>query len=377
MPRYIWQSPKWASFSWDSALLAEVLAGVEAKRAYLYGQLDAMGFGVESSEMPLVDEALTSAAIEGEQLSRRAVRSSVARRLGLDTAGLPEPPRDVDGLVAMLLDATTRAAEPVTVERLCQWQAALFPTGYSGLTRIHVGRWREAPIEVVSGALGRPPQIHFEAPPAAKLDAEVDLLLAWFEGEARALPGVLGAGVAHLWFETLHPFDDGNGRVGRALAELALARADRRPNRAFSLSAQLLEERDSYYGQLEHAQRAGLDVTSWLLWFCGVVERALEGAKGQLAIAQRRARFWRRADQLVELSRRQRRVLERLLRAGPGGFAGGLSNRNYCRIAKVAPATAARDLAELTRSGLLHRRGAGRSTRYELAWKLAEESRDG
>ncbi len=195
--------------------------------------------------------------------------------------------------------------------------------------------------------------------------------LAWFDEDALRLPGAIAAGVAHLWFETLHPFDDGNGRVGRALAEMALARADGRGQRAYSLSAQLLRERDTYYEHLEGAQRGDLDLTPWLLWFCGVVEGGVRSSLMQLEKLQRRARFWRRAAALGELHPRQRRVLDRLLEAGPGGFLGGLSNWNYCRVAKVAPATAARDLADLVTRGLLSRHGAGRATRYDVQWDLA------
>lgn len=371
MTRYLWQHDGFPEFFWDDQTLRPRVEAVASARAYLHGQLDVLGLA--ASAVPLIEEVVTSAAIEGEAISRRDVRSSVAQRLGLDTAGLPPAPRAVDGMVELLLDATTHAAEPMTRERLLGWQAALFPSGYAGLTRVRVGAWRDSTMEVVSGALGRLPNVHFIAPPPKQLDAQVARLLDWLEGRARTLPGVIAAGLAHLWFETLHPFDDGNGRVGRALAELVLARADGRTRRAYSLSAQILRERDDYYRALEAAQRGALDITPWLDWFCACVERALRASIAELGTAQHRARFWRRVDAQAEVLPRQRRVLDRLLEAGPGGFAGGLSNRNYCRIAKVAAATAARDLTELVTRGLLSRRGGGRSTRYELVWQLAAE----
>ncbi|MCK5798396.1 MAG: Fic family protein, partial [Deltaproteobacteria bacterium] len=319
MSEFIWQHSNGPDFTWDHRVLQSHLESLGVARGYLYGQLDALGF---SAIEPLVDEAVTSAALEGERLSRREVRSSAVRHLGLDAVGLPHASRAVDGLVELLVDATTRASEPLTRERLWTWQAAIFPTGYSGLKAVHVGGWRSSEMEVVSEALGRRPHVHFAAPPPAMIEGEMTQLLAWFEEDAARLPGAIAAGIAHLWFETLHPFDDGNGRVGRALAEMALARADGRSLRAYSLSAQLLRERDAYYEHLESTQRGGIDLTTWLVWFCGVVARSVQASLAQLDKMQRRARFWRRAGALGDLHARQRRILDRLLKAGPQGFHG-------------------------------------------------------
>lgn len=316
---------------------------------------------------------MKTSAIEGERLARDSVRSSVARRLGLEAAGLPAPDRHVEGLVDVLLDASSRWEEPLTAERLKGWHAALFPTGYSGLHKLTVADWRRKPMQVVSGPVGRE-RVHFEGPPPERLSAEMDRFLAWWEAESRDLEGTIRAGVAHLWFETLHPFDDGNGRIGRALVDLALAQAERNSRRFYSLSTQIHAERDDYYRALEEAQGSGGDVTAWLVWFLGCVERAIGRAETEVQLALRKARFWRRI-RAHGLNQRQAKVVNRLLDAGPGGFEGGLTNRKYRQMTRASERTALRDIQDLVGRGILVRDDSGgRSTRYELAW--GEAARD-
>jgi len=315
----------------------------------------------------LVEEAVTTSAIEGEQLPRDAVRSSVARRLGLDYAGLPTPQRNVDGVVEMLLDATARYSQPLTAERIKGWQAALFPTGYSGIYSIVVGDWRNdlEPMQVVSGPIGNE-HVHYEAPPASRVPAEMDRFLAWWSSESTSLAGMVRAAVAHLRFETIHPFDDGNGRVGRALVEMALAQAEERPRRFYSLSSQIHAEQAGYYDAIEAAQTGDGDITGWMAWFLGCVARAIRRSDQIVKTAVEKARFWRRAPQ--GLNERQTKVINRLLDGGPGGFEGGLTNRTYCGMTKASKPTATRDLADLLARNILIRAGRGRGVRYDLNW---------
>jgi Fic family protein len=344
------------------------LSAASDRRGRLFGQLDALGFAREQQAEALVEEAVTTSAIEGARLSRDAVRSSVAWRLGLDQAGLVSVPRDVDGVVELLLDATTGYQRPLTAERLCGWQAALFPTGYSGLSRIVVGAWRTGPMQVVSGAMGKQ-RVHFEAPPADRIPAEMDGFLNWWAGESTRLSAMVRAAVAHLRFETVHPFEDGNGRVGRALIDMALAQGEREPRRFYSLSAQIHEERADYYRALEQAQRGDGEITGWIVWFLGCVARALDRSQVTMRAAVDKGRFWRRIAE-HPLNDRQRKVVNRLLELGRGGFEGGLTNRKYRGLTKAPKATAIRDLADLLQRGIIVRDGSGRSTRYHLNWDL-------
>ncbi|MBI5442213.1 MAG: Fic family protein [Deltaproteobacteria bacterium] len=377
MATYLWQRPDWPTLLWKAEALMEPLAAASRAQGRLYGELGALGFEGDRQEaeaQALVEEAVTTSAIEGERLPREEVRSSVARRLGLDAAGLRNPSRHVDGLVSMLLDATSRYDEPLTADRLKSWQAALFPTGYSGLAKIRVGQWREGPMSVLSGPVGRERE-HFEAPPAERLDEEVARFLRWWEASWIGVVGLVRAGVAHLWFETIHPFDDGNGRVGRALTEMALAQADARRRRFYSLSSQIHRERDDYYRVLEAAQKGDGDVTEWLAWFLGCVLRAVEAAAEEVAKALERRRFWQ-SPSARELNARQVKAISRLLDAGPGGFEGGLTNQKYRGMTKASKVTATRDLADLLSRGLLLQSGQGRGTRYELNWTLLGGSKE-
>ncbi|MBI5444296.1 MAG: Fic family protein [Deltaproteobacteria bacterium] len=369
MTEYLWQSLAWPQFRWDAAAVLTAVAETRLAQGRLLGRLEALGFQEEArvEAEAVVQEALKTSEIEGERLSRDSVRSSVARRLGLDAAGLPPPERNVDGLVEMLLDATNRSDAPLTAERLKGWHAALFPTGYSGLTKITVADWRPGPIQVVSGRPGRE-RVHYEAPPAVRVPEEMGCFLSWWVSERGSLEGLLRAGVAHLWFETIHPFDDGNGRLGRAVAEMALAQAEGSRRRCYSLSAQISAEREAYDRALEEAQFGGCEITDWLFWFVGCVKRAVERSAGEARLAVRRALFWQRQP-VSTLSARQVKVVNRLLEAGPGGFEGGLTNRTYRGMTKASAATALRDLQDLADRGILVRKaGGGRSTSYDLPW---------
>ncbi len=367
---WIWEQPDWPRFRWDEARLSPLLARARLAQGKVLGAarlLDA-SLTLEAVAAILVEDGLTTSAIEGERLDLDAVRSSVARRLGLPTAGLPLPARAVDGLIDVLLDATRHHALPLTAERLCGWQAALFPTGYSGLHAIRVGQLRgDEPMQVVSGALGRE-RVQFVAPPRRGLEAEVEGFLTWFNAPTGALDGLLRAGIAHLWFVTLHPFEDGNGRLARAITDLALAQDEHQPMRLFSLSAQILRERDGYYRVLERTQRGELELTEWLSWFLVQVEAAATTADQTLSATLAKARFWIR-HQGLSLSERQRKVLNRLLDAGPDGFEGGINTRKYMGLTKTSRATAYRELADLVERGCLRPIGpGGRSSGYEVVW---------
>lgn len=316
----------------------------------------------------LVEDGLTTSAIEGERLDAEAVRSSVARRLGLPTAGLPTPPRPVDGLIDVLLDATRRHDAPLTAQRLFGWQAALFPTGYSGLHTIRTGELRgDEPMQVVSGGVGRE-KVHFIAPPRQGLESQLDRFLAWFSDPPAGLGGLLRAGLAHLWFVTLHPFEDGNGRLARALTDMALSQDEGQPMRLFSLSAQILRERESYYDILERTQRGELEVSEWLAWFLAQVEFVATAAEQTVANTLAKARFWLKHP-ATDLNERQRKALNRLLDAGPGGFEGSINTRKYMSLTKTSRATAYRELADLVEKGCLRATGkGGRSSGYEVVW---------
>jgi len=316
----------------------------------------------------IVEDGLTTSAIEGEQLDLDAVRSSVARHLGLPTAGLPAPPRTVDGLIEILLNATRQYDDPLTFDRLCGWQASLFPTGFSGPNRIRTGELRgEEPMHVVSMDAGKE-RVHFVAPLGRSLKKEITRFLAWFNSRSSDLDGLVRAGLAHLWFVSLHPFEDGNGRLARAITDMALAQDERQPMRLYSLSAQILRERESYYTVSEKTQRGDLDVTDWLTWFLDQVEAAANSAEQTVANTLAKARFWLQ-HQATSFNARQRKVLNRLLDTGPGRFEGGINTRKYVSLTKTSRATAYRELADLVEKGCLRSTGkGGRSSAYEIVW---------
>jgi Fic family protein len=363
---YLHELPDWPQLTWSAEDLAGPLAAVRHEQGKHLGRMEALGFPLQSeaSLEVLTSDVVKSWAIEGERLDADEVRSSIASRLGLDAGGLPRAGREVDGIVEMMLDATQSHAAPLTADRLCAWHAALFPTGRSGLGRITVGAWRPAeagPMQVVSGPLGRE-RVHFEAPAAARLDVEMQRFLDWFNAPSETDP-VLKAGIAHLWFLTIHPFEDGNGRIARALGDLLLARADGTKARFYSLSAQIETERKQYYEELEAAQRGELDITGWLTWFLGCLDRAIRGAENSLAKVLHKAQLWQRVN-ARPVNERQRKVINRLL----GDFEGHLTTSKYAKLAGCSSDTALRDVRELLERGVLvQNQGGGRSTSYRLA----------
>ncbi|THJ50463.1 Fic family protein [Burkholderia sp. LS-044] len=362
---FIWALADWPAWRFDLPALATPLADVSRAQGMLAGRLADVGLALrdEASLAALTEDVVKTSAIEGESLNVASVRSSIARRLGVDIGALAPVDRHVEGVVDMVLDATTHAAAPVTEARLFGWHAALFPTGYSGMSRITVGGWRTdatGPMQVVSGPIGRQ-RVHFEAPPAARLADETGRLLAWLNA-APVEPLLIRAGLAHLWFVTLHPFDDGNGRIARALGDLILARADRSPQRFYSLSAQIQRERNAYYDVLERTQRGSLDVTEWLAWFLTALGRAIDHAHATLDAVLVKARFWQRCAG-VAMNERQAKVMNRLL----DGFEGKLTSTKWAALAKCSQDTALRDITELVERGVLQRSSSGgRSTSYEL-----------
>jgi Fic family protein len=365
-PKYIHEQPLWPDLRWDTDSLAARLAAVRHKQGRLLGKMEALGFQLcaEASLSMLTADVVKSSAIEGEALNPDEVRSSIARRLGLDVGGLPNASRNVDGVVDMMLDATQKFAAELTQERLFGWHAALFPTGRSGMNRIAVGLWRPAEagqMRVISGPIGKE-KVHFEAPAAKLLAAEMARFLAWFN-EPPPMDPVLKAGVAHFWFVTIHPFEDGNGRIARAIADMALARADGTKDRFYSMSSQIEAERKEYYQQLEAAQRGDLDITRWLEWFLECLDRAIDDAESGLAGVLHKARLWERVNRRP-VNDRQRTIINRLL----NGFEGNLTTSKYARLAKCSTDTALRDIQELLERGILVKNpGRGRSTSYRLA----------
>ena len=362
---YVHELPDWPNLRWSDEQLAQPLAAVRHRQGRLIGRMEALGFPLRAEAVlnALTEDVLKSSEIEGEVLDREQVRSSIARRLGMDIGGLVEADRDVEGVVEMMLDATQNYAQPLTAERLFSWHAALFPTGRSGMSRITVGAWRAAqggPMQVVSGPIGRE-RVHYEAPASERLDAEMTRFLDWFE---TVTPDpVLKAGIAHLWFVTIHPFDDGNGRIARAIADLALARAEGTAQRFYSMSAQIRTERKAYYDMLGSTQKGDLDITPWLSWFIGCLDRAFDGAETIFASVMRKARFWE-AVAGQPLNERQRKVINRLL----DGFEGKLTNAKWAAITKASSDTALRDINDLVqRSILVKDLAGGRSTSYSLA----------
>jgi Fic family protein len=367
MVTYIHERKDWPDFRWDREGLAGRLAAVRHRQGRLIGRMEGLGFPLRADAVleTLTEETVKSSDIEGEALPRDQVRSSLARRLGIDAAAVAPADRRVEGVVEMMLDATQRYNAPLTAERLYAWHAALFPTGRSGFRRIRVGAWRDdrsGPMRVVSGPEGRE-RVHFEAPGAKRLKREMRAFLDWFEDHAAADDPVLRAALAHLWFVTIHPFDDGNGRIARAIADMALARSEASPQRFYSMSAQIRAERNSYYDILQATQRGGLDVTPWLDWFLGCLERAFDGAETILAAVLCKARFWD-AHRDAPFNPRQRAVLDRLL----DGLEGTLTTSKWARLAKTSQDTALRDIDDLVRRGILTKSPAGgRSTSYALA----------
>jgi Fic family protein len=366
---YIWQASDWPQWRYDLSKLVKPLADVSHAQGLLLGRLADVGMALrdQASLAALTDDVLKTSEIEGEQLDVASVRSSIARRLGVDIGALAPIDRSVEGVVDMVLDATVRCDAALTPERLFDWHAALFPTGFSGLSRIRVGAWRDdatGPMQVISGQ-GRRQRVHFEAPPASRLAAELDRLMDWVNASdaSTSEPALIKAGLGHLWFVTLHPFDDGNGRIARAIGDLLLARADGCPQRFYSLSAQIQRESTNYYDILERTQKGTMDVTEWLMWFLGTLHRAVNHAQHTLDAVLTKTKFWQRWSG-TPFNERQIKLLNRLL----DGFEGKLTSSKWASIAKCSPDTALRDINELMVLGILRKMQAGgRSTAYEIA----------
>jgi Fic family protein len=341
-------------------------AAVRLRQGRLIGRMQGLGFPQQEEAVlaTLTEDVLKSSEIEGAILDKDQVRSSIARRLGIDAGALPPADRDVEGVVEMMLDATQKFKDKLTSERLFGWHAALFPTGRSGTKKIVVGAWRDGsagPMQVVSGPAGRE-RVHYEAPEAGRLDPEMKVFLEWFNTEEKIDP-LIKAALAHLWFVTIHPFDDSNGRIARAIADMSLARSENSPQRFYSMSAQIRIERNAYYDMLESTQKGELDVTPWLEWFLGCLDRAFDGAETILAAVLEKAEFWKKYA-AVKINDRQRDILNRLL----DGFDGKLTSSKWAGIEKCSPDTALRDIQDLLDLGILAKdKGGGRSTSYSLS----------
>ncbi len=366
MATYIHELKGWPEFHWDQKHLAEPLAEVRHRQGRLLGRMESLGFALRNEAVlhTLTEDVLKSSEIEGEVLDKEQVRSSIARRLGMDIGGLTPADRYVEGVVEMMLDATQKFDAPLTQGRLFAWHASLFPTGRSGMTKIKVGGWRDdnsGPMQVVSGAIGHE-RVHYEAPSAKRLRQDMRAFLHWFNNGSEPVDPVLKAAIAHLWFVTIHPFDDGNGRIARAIADMALARSEKSPQRFYSMSAQIREERKAYYDILEATQKGDLDITDWLEWFLACLDRAFDGAETILATVLKKAQFWKKYAG-ASFNDRQRAVVNRLL----NGFGGKLTSSKYAKLAKSSQDTASRDIDDLVKRGILTKDAAGgRSTSYSL-----------
>ena len=366
MAQYIHEIEGWPRLEWRADALADRLPAVRHRQGLLLGRMHTLGFDLRAEAVleTLTEDVLKSSEIEGELLDKAQVRSSIARRLGMDIGPLAPTDRHIEGVVEMMLDATRNFKDPLTVERLFGWHAALFPTGRSGLRKIAVGGWRRPemePMQVVSGPLGRE-RVHFEAPAAARIPEETDAFLAWFNGPPREDP-VVRTALAHFWFVTIHPFEDGNGRMARAIADMALARSDGRSERFYSMSAQIEAERNEYYSILERCQKGGLDITLWLDWFLHCLDRSLARAEDTLAAVLHKARVWQHLG-TGQINARQRLLVNRLL----DGFQGKLTSSKAGQLTHCSSDTALRDIQVLLDLGVLVRNEAGgRSTSYRLA----------
>ena len=363
---YIHDLDDWPDFQWDKGRLMQSLSRVRHNQGRLIGRMESLGFQMQSEAVltTLVQDVTKSSEIEGELLDVNLVRSSVARKLGMDIGALAQADRNVEGVVEMMLDATQQHTEPLNENRLYAWHAALFPTAHSGMKKIIVGAWRDdrtGPMQVVSGPIDRE-QIHFEAPGARRIPGEMTRFLKWFNNVGQ-LDSVLKAALAHLWFITIHPFDDGNGRIARVISDMELARSENSSQRFYSLSSQIQAERNDYYRILETTQKGDLDITPWLEWFLGCLNRAIEGAETTLSSVLYKAGYWKILNSF-SLNQRQKKVLSRML----DGFEGKLTSSKWATITKTSPDTALRDINDLVEKGILARGDAGgRSTSYLLS----------
>jgi len=367
--KYLWERKNWFDFKYDETALLKPLSQLRVLQGKLLGRVASLDIKLETEAQAdvLVEEAVRTAEIEGKKLDRDAVRSSVAVKLGLPK-GVGAHDRNVDGLVDVLLDAVRFHDKPLTLERLNGWQASLFPSGYSGLIKIKTGKLRGIePMQIVSGPVGKE-KVHFEALPRECLDEEMRLFLKWWQSSLGPMDGILRAGTAHLRFVTIHPYEDGNGRLARALTDMALAQDEKLKVRFYSVSSEIMSARDEYYKILEDVQRCRVDVTEWYLWFIQCVSASIEHSKDIIANVFARVDFWNQHAQ-AQLNERQKRVLNRILEAGPGNFTGGLTTRKYVSIAKTSRATAFREIADMLDKKVLRQLpGKGRSVHYDLIW---------
>jgi Fic family protein len=358
---YISEQKNWPTFTWDTELITNTLGAFRHRQGRILGQMQALGFRIREETMlkALTINVMKSSEIEGELLNPEQVRSSIARRLGIEIAGAIPAERDVEGIVEMMLDATQQYDKPLTEERLFDWHAALFPTGRSGMHKIKTAAWRDDVMQVTSGPMGKE-RVHFEAPAASKVPSEMSFFLEWVEKEQNLDP-VLKAGLAHLWFVTIHPFADGNGRIARAKTDRLLAQADKSPQRFYSMSAQIQAERNKYYDILESTQKRGLDSTPWLIWFLDCLIRSMNQTDETIAKTMARAQFWETHKETL-FNARQQKILQLLL----DNFYGDLKVSKYAKITKTSTDTELRDLQDLVKKDILEQLRSGRSTSYRL-----------
>jgi len=362
MAKYIYQYSNWPNFTWNEKEILALLGKVRHLQGKIFGQISTLGFSLKEETMlsTLTLDVLKSSEIEGEILNYDQVRSSIARKLGLDYAGMVFSDRYVDGVVEMMLDATQNYINPLDDERLFGWHAALFPSGRSGMYKIETARYRSGEMQVVSGPMGKE-KVHFQAPPASQVKSEMDRFLEWFNMDSN-LDAVMKSAIAHFWFIIIHPFDDGNGRIARAISDLCLARSDNSTQRFYSLSNQILQERKIYYGILQKVQHNDGDITEWLTWFLNCLNRALESTGKTIEKVLYKAEFWDKHKH-TELNSRQRLMINLLF----DGFDGKLKTSKWAKISKCSPDTALRDIKDLINKGILKQeQSGGRSTNYEL-----------
>lgn len=369
MVRYIWEKPNWFNFKYDTKKLIEPLVKARRVQGELLGKISLLDINQETEAHAevLVEEAVRTAEIEGMTLNKEAVRSSIAKRLGLPH-GVDIKDRNAEGLIDLLLDAIRFNNKPLTLARLNSWQAALFPTSYSGLKKIRTGKLRgNEPMQVVSGPIGKE-KVHFEAPPKEQADRELKYFIKWWNNNTGTMDGILRAATAHLRFITIHPYEDGNGRIARALTDMALAQDEKLKVRFYSISSQIMRTREDYYNIIENVQNCQIDTTMWFIWFLECVTSAIEHSQDIIAHVFRKAEFWKKHSQ-IQLNDRQRKVIAKLMGAGDKEFAGGLTTRKYVGMTKISRATAFREINDLvTKRVIRHLSGKGRSVSYEIVW---------
>jgi Fic family protein len=368
--KYIWQKKNWTNFRWQNEKILQSLG----KTRFAQGKLLGLSNYLNADELPqtyaevMINEAIKTSEIEGHILNKNAVRSSVAKHLGLPTADLPVPDRETDGLVQILIDATKSHHQELSLDKIKTWHAALFPTGHSGLHQIATGQWRgKTPMQVVSGPVGRE-RIHFQAPPQNRIEKEMQAFIKWWNHRENNDDGLLRAGIAHFRFVTIHPFEDGNGRIARALTDMALARDEEQTPKLYSFSSQVMAFRNSYYDVLEQTQKGDGDITDWLLWFLQCLEHAIVASHHLIEKMLAKSAFWQK-NQHFNLTKRQQKVINRLLDAGPDGFEGGLTTKKFCSMTKSSRATAYREISDLVNKGMLKKNPQkGRNVSYRILY---------